>query len=269
MTKINAPKTPNGDASGKKSASKTKKKVVQAPPAQEEEQAPQMTEDERLKAREQSVFFLRHKLQRGLLARDHPPDGSEMEAMADWFTKLEHYEDLEATLIRTTKIHKVLKAIVKLSSIPKDEVYHFKRRSAAMLEIWNHRMESDAQAAKMSTTAEEQGTGEHHATEAAKDDTTQAKAGAKVPVEESGAMKVAFKSDDKSKGPASADENVEPGASAAEKVKQGANANEKMGNAAKPSAEAVSGTTTADPDAMDTSADGETSGGPAGAGDNA
>ncbi|KAK4550392.1 hypothetical protein LTR36_003359 [Oleoguttula mirabilis] len=150
VTKINAPKTPNGEAAApaKKSTSKPKKKVV-APKAEEDEEEakPQMTEAEKLQVREKAVLYLRHRLQKGFLSRDQAPQESEMAGMADFFTQLEGYENLEPAIIRVTKIHKVLKAIVKLSSIPKDEELQFKKRSGAMLETWNKRMEADGDAA--------------------------------------------------------------------------------------------------------------------------
>ena len=145
MTKLNAPKTPNGETSTKKSAAaKSKKKVVQAPKEDEEEEPPQMTETEKLQQREKAILYLRHRLQKGFLSRDQAPQEGEMAAMAEFFAQLEAYENLEPSIIRTTKVHKVLKAIVKLSTIPKDEQYNFKKRSAALLEIWNKRMEADA-----------------------------------------------------------------------------------------------------------------------------
>lgn len=67
--------------------------------------------------------------------------------MAEFFGQLEKYDNLEPSIIRTTKIHKVLKAIVKLASIPKDEELGFKKRSADLLEIWNKRMEGEGEAA--------------------------------------------------------------------------------------------------------------------------
>ena len=152
MTKLNAPKTPNGDSSVKKSASKSKKKVVQAPKEEEEDEKPQMTEAEKLATREKAVLYLRHRLQKGFLSRDQAPQEAEMAAMADFFGQLEAYENLEPAIIRATKVHKVLKAIVKLSSIPKDEEFGFKKRSAAMLEIWNKRMEADGDVAPPSAT---------------------------------------------------------------------------------------------------------------------
>lgn len=66
-----------------------------------------------------------------------------MLGMAEFFTQLESYADLEASIIRTTKIHKVLKAIIKLSSIPKEEDYNFKKRSSDLLTVWNSALAND------------------------------------------------------------------------------------------------------------------------------
>lgn len=150
MTKLNGPKTPNGEAaSAKKAVSKPKKKV--AAPKDSEEEKPEMTESEKLVQREKTVLYLRHRLQKGFLARDQAPQESEMANMADFFTQLEAYENLEPAIIRATKVHKVLKAIVKLSSVPKDEEYGFKKRSATLLENWNKRMESEVESTPAAT----------------------------------------------------------------------------------------------------------------------
>ena len=115
------------------------------PSEDEAEAKPQMTEEEKYANREKSMLYLRHRLQKGFLSRDEQPKESEMALMADFFTQLEQHTDIEPSIIRQTKIHKVLKAIVKLSSIPREEEFNFKKRSAAMLEIWNKRMEGDAE----------------------------------------------------------------------------------------------------------------------------
>lgn len=82
-----------------------------------------------------SVLYFRHKLQKGFLTSEAPKD-TEMSTMAGYFDQLEGLPELEQGIIRTTKIHKVLKAILKLGSIPKDEDYHFKDRSMALLTKW-------------------------------------------------------------------------------------------------------------------------------------
>lgn len=58
--------------------------------------------------------------------------------MATYIKKLEAYDDkLEVSIIRNTKINKVLKGIIKLNSIPKDEEYDFRARSVKLLGVWN------------------------------------------------------------------------------------------------------------------------------------
>lgn len=63
--------------------------------------------------------------------------------MSEYVGKLEGYSDLEVSIIRATKINKVLKAILKLSTIPKEEEYNFKTRSQTLLDKWNKILASD------------------------------------------------------------------------------------------------------------------------------
>lgn len=145
-----------------------------APKVEEQDATkPELTPEEKLQQREKSVLYLRHRLQKGFLSRDMAPQESEMSGMAEFFNQLESYAELEPSIIRTTKIHKVLKAIVKLASVPKDDEFHFKKRSSAMLEIWNKRMESEndaptSTAAGTSDAAEAKAT-ETNGTAASKD----------------------------------------------------------------------------------------------------
>lgn len=83
-----------------------------------------------------TVLFLRHKLQKGFLSRDHSPKEDEMDQMNQYMKQLEQYTDLDAGIIKSTKINKVLKAILKLDSIPLEENYNFKDRSSNMLAAW-------------------------------------------------------------------------------------------------------------------------------------
>ncbi|TQN75262.1 PWWP domain-containing protein2, partial [Colletotrichum shisoi] len=121
------PKTTNGATpkSGKESATK---------PAKFKSSKKDGTEKKAEKEKE--VLFLRHKLQKGLLTRDQEPKEEEMKMMSDYITKLESFPDLEVSIIRSTKINKVLKAILKLDSIPKEEEFNFNRRSQTLLDKW-------------------------------------------------------------------------------------------------------------------------------------
>ena len=86
---------------------------------------------------------MRHKLQKGLLTRDQEPKEEEMKQMSEFVTKLEGYADLEVSIIRATKINKVLKAILKLNTIPKEDEFQFKPRSTALLDKWNKLLASE------------------------------------------------------------------------------------------------------------------------------
>ena len=68
-----------------------------------------------------------------------------MKSMSDYIAKLESYTDLEVSIMRATKIHKVLRAIVKLASIPRDGEFEFKKRSADVLAGWNRLLQADEQ----------------------------------------------------------------------------------------------------------------------------
>jgi hypothetical protein len=86
---------------------------------------------------QKEILFLRHRLQKGLLVRDQEQKEEEMKSMSEFISKLEGYADLEVSIIRATKINKVLKAILKLNTIPKEEEFNFKARSQALLDKWN------------------------------------------------------------------------------------------------------------------------------------
>ncbi|KAI9682873.1 MAG: hypothetical protein M1829_006307 [Trizodia sp. TS-e1964] len=131
-------KAPAKAAKGKKAPPKAKK--AKEPSEETEESVPDekpLTEAEKIVKKEKSILFYRHKLQKGFLTRDQMPKPEEMKLMGDFITSLEDYSDLEAHIIRSTKINKVLKGIIKLSSIPRDEEFHFRQRSIDLLGAWN------------------------------------------------------------------------------------------------------------------------------------
>ncbi|KAJ5157596.1 uncharacterized protein N7482_008696 [Penicillium canariense] len=147
--------TPKAPAEEKKTpASKTKKAASKKSKAADEEAASETKEPERQidpeelkKKKEKEILFLRHKLQKGFISRDQPPKEDEMAAMASYFDKLEKHPDLEVAIIRSTKINKVLKMIVKLDTIPRDEEFNFRHRAMNILTSWKSVLETDAPAA--------------------------------------------------------------------------------------------------------------------------
>ena len=75
--------------------------------------------------------------------------------MSDFLLELESFPDLEGSIIRATKIHKVLKAMIKLPSIPLDEEYQFKSRSIDLLAKWNDILSNDPNAGSSGDKADE------------------------------------------------------------------------------------------------------------------
>ena len=78
-----------------------------------------------------------------------------MSSMSNYIQKLEMYGDLEVSIIRTTKINKVLKAIIKLNSIPRDEEFDFRGRSINILGKWKNLLDSDLPASGSGATVTE------------------------------------------------------------------------------------------------------------------
>jgi hypothetical protein len=212
VTKINAPKTPVGEESTKKP--KSKKKVVSAPKAEEEEEPQsEMTEAERLQVRQKTILYLRHRLQKGFLTRDKAPEESEMAEMNKHLSTLEGHQDLEVNIIKETKIHKVLKGIVKLASIPRDDEFNFKKRSSALLEIWNQRIDAavDGASKPVDTVDGEKGAETNGAVDLTEQKSNGETNGAKMDSEEEikdGGKESAEPNDDDEKPAAEADGDV-------------------------------------------------------------
>lgn len=147
--KLTTPKTPAAEPSTKKKTAKPKTKATVTKSGSEEETVTPKAEEKpptpaQIKEmKEKKVLYYRHKLQRGFLSRDTMPKEDEMKSMSDFLSELETYPDLEGSIIRTTKIHKVLRQMLKLPSIPLDEEFHFKTRSVDLLAKWNETLSND------------------------------------------------------------------------------------------------------------------------------
>jgi hypothetical protein len=99
-----------------------------------------------------------------------------MSSMSDYLKQLELHDDLEAEVIKNTKVHKVLKAIMKLESIPKEDEYSFKQRSNNLLHKWGGSLAVDPEPAA-TASAEPSTNGAKH------DDEKSESAKAETPVE--------------------------------------------------------------------------------------
>lgn len=78
-----------------------------------------------------------------------------MKAMSDFVSTLESFTDLAVSIIRATKINKVLKAILKLENIPKEDEFQFKARSQALLDKWNKLLTAEGAAGAAPAAAPE------------------------------------------------------------------------------------------------------------------
>ncbi|KAH8820771.1 hypothetical protein F5884DRAFT_745116 [Xylogone sp. PMI_703] len=87
--------------------------------------------------KEREILSLRHNLQKSLLSKDHEPIEEDIELMSEYISQLEADTNLEASIIRITKINKVLKAILKRDNIPKEDEFSFRPRLQALLDKWN------------------------------------------------------------------------------------------------------------------------------------
>lgn len=77
-----------------------------------------------------------------------------MPQMSEHLTQLEAHTNLEATIIRGTKINKVLKGIVRLAAIPQESKFTFKKRSEDLLAQWNKSLASDESSPAAAAVAE-------------------------------------------------------------------------------------------------------------------
>ncbi|PHH60327.1 hypothetical protein CDD81_1853 [Ophiocordyceps australis] len=153
------PKAANGAAtpkSGGGAASKTKSKPKKSKDGADKKadtaKEPSLDPEVRHARKEKEVLYLRHKLQRGLLTREQQPREEEMKTMSDFISMLENFKDLEVSIIRITKINKVLKAILKLESIPRESEFEFKKRSQKLLDKWNKLLAGEPSAPPSAST---------------------------------------------------------------------------------------------------------------------
>ncbi|OWP00987.1 PWWP domain-containing protein [Marssonina coronariae] len=138
---LSTPKTPK-EATTKVAKPKKTKATPKAPEALATKE-PELSAEEKRAKKEKEILFLRHKLQKGLLSRDQVPKEDEMKQMGEFVSKLEGYVDLEVSIIRATKINKVLKAILKLTTLPNNDEFKIKTRSEGLLDEWNKLLASD------------------------------------------------------------------------------------------------------------------------------
>lgn len=91
---------------------------------------------ENYQGREEQITIIRHRLQRGFLGSSKPTE-SLLPQLSSHMKTLEVNPDLEISIIRKSKVNKVLKQLLKIDDIPMDEVHKFRERSEKLLTLWS------------------------------------------------------------------------------------------------------------------------------------
>lgn len=126
----------NGDSAAKKlktSAKKTTERTTASPELSPEESRKRAWDN-----KYKTVMYLRHKLQKTLLSRDEPK-GAELEELPSHLEKLDGI-DVDAAILRETKIGKVLVRVNKLDNIPNDDKLGIKAYVTKLLTKWQDLM---------------------------------------------------------------------------------------------------------------------------------
>ena len=148
---------------------------------------------------QKEVYYLRHKLQKGLFPKEQTPKADDMPAMAEFFTRLENFTEMDASILRATRIHKLPKAIMRLETIPREDEFNFKTRSSGLLEKWN-KILADAPPADEAPAAVNGGEGGKDQSEAKTEANGTGKADAKAsPAEEADAKETGAKVEEETK----------------------------------------------------------------------
>ncbi|GAA5993372.1 hypothetical protein JCM10908_002634 [Rhodotorula pacifica] len=127
-----------------------KKKVAKAPKSKGETESAPVSKKAKTTASTDDPAELvkswRHKLQKVFLGKTDPP-AAEMAHCGEYFDAMENFEMKEEWL-RESKLNKVLKriALMKDGSIPEEDKYSFRERSAALASKWTPLMGADSPA---------------------------------------------------------------------------------------------------------------------------
>ncbi|KAJ5547059.1 hypothetical protein N7494_004644 [Penicillium frequentans] len=142
--KLSTPKAPKTPAEEKKKtpAPKTKKAAPKKGKAAASDEEPVEAKEPEKQIDPEELKKKKEK-EEGIHLSRQPPQENEMDAMATYYDKLEKHADLEVAIIRSTKINKVLKMIVKLNTIPRDEEFNFRSRAMSLLSSWKNVLDGD------------------------------------------------------------------------------------------------------------------------------
>ncbi|CAG8957473.1 hypothetical protein HYFRA_00011454 [Hymenoscyphus fraxineus] len=89
---------------------------------------------------EKEVLSLRHEIQKGVLSSGQRPEIQDVERTSEFLEKVESYSYLDTSVIKRTKIDKVLKVISKLPDRASLDDLIIQKRATTLLKEWNIRL---------------------------------------------------------------------------------------------------------------------------------
>ncbi|CBQ72385.1 conserved hypothetical protein [Sporisorium reilianum SRZ2] len=113
--------------------------------------------DESLDPETKKVKEWRHKVQKVFLGRDGVINAEDMPSADATFKVVEEFDGMTADHLRTTKIGKVMKRVMQLAEIPRDDEFHFKDRAEKLCAKWGAIMAGGDTAAPKESSAEGSG----------------------------------------------------------------------------------------------------------------
>ncbi|CDW99151.1 hypothetical protein [Sporisorium scitamineum] len=116
--------------------------------------------EESLDPETKKVKEWRHKVQKVFLGKDGTINAEDMPSADATFKVVEEYEGMMADHLRTTKIGKVMKRVMQLAEIPRDDEFHFKERAEKLCAKWGAIMASGDGAAAAPKDSSAEGSGQ-------------------------------------------------------------------------------------------------------------
>lgn len=117
--------------------------------------------EEHLDPETKKVKEWRHKVQKVFLGKDGTINPEEMPAADSTFKTVEEYDGMTTEHLRTTKIGKVMKRVMQLSEIPRDDEFHFRDRAEKLCAKWGAIMAGGESVKEPSHEASSQGVKEN------------------------------------------------------------------------------------------------------------
>lgn len=131
-----APETGKVRESADNKRKKSKAAEVAKSKIERESAAAEEKPEEHLDPETKKVKEWRHKVQKTFLGKEGKINADDMPSADATFKVVEEYDGMTAEHLRTTKIGKVMKRVMQLADIPRDDEFHFKDRAEKLCAKW-------------------------------------------------------------------------------------------------------------------------------------